>query len=317
VTNAPDLSRRSGNLLLRVLEQSEPVIAAAVIDELPSDVGPALLTAGAFERHAASRAALATDDDGPRFVDLTWYPDRGAYGYFDAADGHVVLAPDAPARYCVNMHWWLARISVSLDLTNASHPTAIVPGHAWDIGDLWITRQRKIPVLFARRLHLNAPLRALRSALEKRAGRTGGLILTSSRNPLQTIMEDQSCQITPIFDVMTNDADGFVIDRALVLSPYVATKKTLIVTGPLDLSPDARRLVINGITTIDFKSDVHIAIIRHLVDGFHAGKRFRAIELLSNAKSGVGSLRRAFGTKKWAMLGKHLKSQDGLWGFDL
>jgi hypothetical protein len=56
------------------------------------------------------------------------------------------------------MHWWLGRLSASLALTNASHPTVIVPDHAWDIGDLWITRQRKIPVLFARRLHLNASL---------------------------------------------------------------------------------------------------------------------------------------------------------------
>lgn len=30
-------------------------------------------------------------------------------------------------------------------------PAEIVPDHAWDLGDLWISRQRKVPVLFARR----------------------------------------------------------------------------------------------------------------------------------------------------------------------
>jgi hypothetical protein len=191
-----------------------------------------------------------------------------------------------------------------------------VPDHAWDIGDLWISPQRKIPVLFARRLDLNVMFEALRAALAKRARRSG-LILTSSRNPLRTFVEDQSYQVTTIFDVLANDADDFAIDRTLVLSPYVGVKKNRIATEPLDLSPDGRRLVINGSITIAFKSDIHITIIRRLVAGHREGKRFRAGELLDDAYSGVTTLRRAFGAKKWALLEPFLKSQNGLWAFDL
>lgn len=317
MTKTRNLSRRGGELLLRVLEQSGPIIVAAAIDELPSGVASALLATGALERCAARRTALIADDDGPLFVDLVWYPDRDAYGYFGAADGHVVLAPDAQVVFRINLTLWLGRLSACLDLTNASHPTEIVPDHTWDIGDLWITRQRKIPVLFARRLDLNATFEALRAALAKRAGRSGGLILTSSRNPLRTIVEDQSYRVTPIFDVLTNDADDFAIDRALVLSPYMIVKKNHIATEPLDLSPDGRRLVINGTVIIDFKSKVHIAVIQCLVAGYREGKRFRASELLEEAKSGMTSLRRAFGPKKWALLAPHLKSHDGFWAFDL
>jgi hypothetical protein len=312
-----NLSRRSGELLLRVLEQTEPVIAAAATEELPSGVASALLAIGALAHQRASRTALVADDGGSRFVDLVWYPDRNAYGYFDAADGLVVLAPDTQAVFRVNLNWWLDRLSAWLDLTNASHPTETVPDHAWDIGDLWISPQRKIPVLFARRLDLNVTIEALRAVLTKRAGRSGGLILTSSRNPLRTFVEDQSYQVTTIFDVLTNDADDFAIDRTLVLSPYVGVKKNRIATEPLDLSPDGRRLVINGSVTIAFKSDVHITIIRRLVAGHREGKRFRASELLDDAYSGVTTLRRAFGAKKWALLGPFLKSRDGLWAFDL
>jgi hypothetical protein len=205
VTKTHNLFRRGGELLLRVLEQSEPIIVAVAIEELPSGVATALLATCALERCAARRTALIADDDGPRFVDLVWYPDRNAYGYFNSADRHVVLAPDSQAVYRVNLAWWLRKLASCLGLDKATHPTEIVPDHTWDIGDLWITRQRKIPVLFARRLDLNATFEALRAALAKRAGRSGGLILTSSRNPLRTIVEDQSYRVTPIFDVLTNE----------------------------------------------------------------------------------------------------------------
>ena len=209
------------------------------------------------------------------------------------------------------------RLASNLDLNNATQPTEILPNSAWDIGDLWITRQRKVPVLFARRLSRDAQFEALKAALAKRRGRGGGLILTSSRSPLRSSIEDPPYLIVPISDVLTNDYDDFAIDRALAMSPYVPAAKAGGVTAPIYLSPDGRTLVINGGITVDFKSDRHIAIIRRLVVGHREGRRFRASELLDEAKSGVTTLRRAFGAKKWSLLEPYLKSKDGLWAFDL
>jgi hypothetical protein len=140
LTKPAGLSRRGGELLLRLLEQNRPVIAAAALE----------------------------------FRDLAWQAERNAYGYFEASDGHVVLAREVHALFRLALPWWLGWLAASLDLTNSSHPTEIVPARTWDIGDLWITRHRKIPVVFVRRLHLDATLQALREALEKRAGRSGG-----------------------------------------------------------------------------------------------------------------------------------------------
>ena len=89
------------------------------------------------------------------------------------------------------------------------------------------------------------------------------------------------------------------------------------VTAPIYLSPDGRTLVINGGITVYFKSERQIAIIRRLVVGNSEGRRCRASELLDEAKSGVTTLRRAFGAKKWSLLEPYLKSKDGLWAFDL
>ncbi len=317
MTKPVRLSRRGGDLLLRLLEQSRPVIAAAALEELPSEVRSTLINVGALERHGAGRAAFVAGDDGPTFRELAWQADQNAYGYFDASDGSVVLAPEAQMLFRVALPWWLAWLAASLALTNSGQPTELVPTSAWDIGDLWITRQRNIPVLFVRRLHRDATLKALREALQKRAGRSGGLILTSSRNTLRQDVANRSFVVVPIAEAMTNDSQVFAIDRTLLLSPYLATSPKPESAEPLYLSPDGRRLVINGTVTLDFVSNVQIAIIRRLVDGHQDGRRWRARELLDDAGSGVATLARAFGGKKWKQLKPYLTSRNGLWGFDL
>jgi hypothetical protein len=310
------LSRRGGELLLGIIEQSRPTIAASALPDFPSDLPAELIEIGALEKHGASRAACVLGDDGPVFRDLAWQADRNAYGYFDAFDGNVVLAPESQMLYRVALPWWLAWLAASLKLTNSARPTELVPGSAWDIGDIWITRQRKVPVLFVRRLHRAEISKALRDALQKRAGRSGGLILTSGRNSMSQDTIERFI-IVPIANVLTNESPVFSIDRKLLLSPFQAAPRTPLPTQPLDLSPDGRRLIIHGTVTLDFKSDVHVKLIRRLVDGHKDGKRWRAQELLDDAGSSVTTLARAFGGKKWKQLKPYVTSQNGLWGFDL
>ena len=69
--------------------------------------------------------------------------------------------------------------------------------------------------------------------------------------------------------------------------------------------------------TFDFKSDIHIAIVRKLVQGFKDRKRFSARKLLDHAQSDAKTLRQAFGAQRWAELEPYLNSEYGLWGFDL
>lgn len=89
------------------------------------------------------------------------------------------------------------------------------------------------------------------------------------------------------------------------------------VEAAIDLSPDGKRLTINGSVTVDFKSDIQIAIIRKLVTGHKEGKRFTVRDLLTEGGSGSTGLRRALGAKKWSILQPYLKSHNGLWGFEL
>jgi hypothetical protein len=212
------LSRRGGELLLRLLEQRNPVITAAALEEYLPDAPLCLVAFGALDLHGTARSMIVAGDDGPTFRDLSPQADRNAKGYFDASDGSVEVAPDDLKLWRVSVAWWLTWLASALDLTNCSQPTELLPGTAWDIGDLWISARRKIPVLFARRLYRDDTRQTLLAALQKRAGRSGGLILTSSRRPPGLADARPQFAVTSIFGLLTNDADTFAIDRDLVRS---------------------------------------------------------------------------------------------------
>jgi hypothetical protein len=292
------------------------VITAAALEDFLAGDRPSLVDAGALDLHGTARSTIVVGDDGPTFRDLSPQAGRNARGYFDAADGSVAVALADQTLLRVSVPWWLAWLASALDLTNCSQPTELLPGKAWDMGDLWISARRKIPVLFARRLHRDDTRQALLAALQKRAGRSGGLILTSSRRPPRLADAGPQFAVAPIFGVLTNDVGAFAIDRQLVLSPYLPASTAAGPTEPLYLSPDGRRLVINGVE-MTFTSDMHVAIVRLIVAASSAGQRVRARDVLAKVDSAATTFRQAFGPKKWAELKPYLRSQNGLWRFDL
>jgi hypothetical protein len=78
------------------------------------------------------------------------------------------------------------------------------------------------------------------------------------------------------------------------------------------LSPDGTRLTINGEFVAGFRSPKQIDALRKLVAAFHSGTRLRAAELTPH-----GNLSRLFGKAKWELLRHHLRSEGGLWSFEV
>jgi hypothetical protein len=204
-----------------------------------------------------------------------------------------------------------------LDLGDRVRPTAIVAGLVWDLGDLWVSRKHKVPLIFARRLYLDAIVQELRTALDRRSGRSGGIILTSARRPRLLATSHILFNVVSIWDVLGNDARAFTIDRALLLSPFTGTASPVASLRPLDLSPDGRRLIINGTVEVTFRSEKQIRLIRQLVGNHAKNERWPASKLLAQAGIEQNTLQRAFGAKKWTILRSCLTSREGLWGFDL
>src|SRR3954464_5842602 len=100
------LSRGAGELLLSVLEQKDMSIIGGVLDEFGAEVAVELRGSGL--RPSGTSEALVVESDGcARTIDLVWWPEREAYGYFDAADGLVLLDPAAITLNRVDLRWWL------------------------------------------------------------------------------------------------------------------------------------------------------------------------------------------------------------------
>jgi hypothetical protein len=118
----------------------------------------------------------------------------------------------------------------------------------------------------------------------------------------------------PIRDVI--DIDGGIAVRPDVLVARLDGAHRPDVREAVYLSPSGQQLIINGDITIDFRSDIHIKVIRQLVQGFKQSKRFGARDLLDHAQSSASTLRQAFGRDRWPQLEPYLKSRNGLWGFE-
>lgn len=119
--------------------------------------------------------------------------------------------------------------------------------------------------------------------------------------------------LVSVRDVLDHSA-GLAVHPAILASRLDGTHRPNV-DSAIDLSPDGKKLTINGSVVIDFKTDIHIAIVRKLAEGFKSGSRFSARTLLDHTSSSAKTLRQAFGTKLWAKLEPYLKSENGLWGF--
>lgn len=305
------LSRAAGEWLLCLLDRRRSAASGAALRELPQFVQSELME-GSWLSQSVRNATAAIGGDG--YLDLVWQPDRQAYAYFDAADGLVTVDAAALARWDLNVPRWLAWLGDCLDLANAGNPTEIVADIAWDLGDLWVSRQRKVPLLFARRLESARSRAVLEHALDARIGRSGGIILTSSKAETGTQLGTSRQVLTPIASILKSSADVFEIDRDLLIGPFAGSKGTQPPQAPIHLSPDGRLLTIHGTVTVAFKSEIQIGIIRILVDGYSTGRLYRASYLLEKGRSNAHNLENAFGPK-WKVLRPYLHSVGGLWGF--
>jgi len=203
-----------------------------------------------------------------------------------------------------------------VDWPSCTGRAPLVPDLLWEIGDVRLGRRtQRVPIWFARRLHEPTVWRQIKDLAKARP--TSGLrvILTSTpshRFPDETIAGHLLVGVRDVIDF----ASGLAVHPDILASRLDGSHHPDI-DQALYLSPDGRKLVINGTVAIDFKTDKQIKIIGRLVAGFRDGKRFSVQELLTAAGSGATGLRRAFGAKKWALLEPFLKSSNGLWGFEL
>lgn len=308
------IDRKAVELLLTILESASGKIAGTVLSDYHANSSEALLAANLLlpDGHVAAAASLVDHDDEP--ISLAWSADRNGYGYFSPSAGWIDVPKARLALFRVNYPVLLASLLVQIDVTSRSGATALAPEILWEIGDARIGRRRqRVPIWFACRLSDRMVWGQVADAARRRPTTQIRILLTST--PASRLAEPTlpGHVIVPIRDVIDFSAGAINPD---ILAALVDGAPPADVHERVHVSPSGQQLVINGNVTINFKSDIQIAIVRKLVQGFKDRKRFGARELLDHAQSSAKTLRQAFGAQRWAELEPYLKSDNGLWGFE-
>lgn len=313
---ANSIDRKAVGLLLSVLESPSARISGTLLSDYHPKQEAALLAANLLKPcgHLPVAVSLADHDDEP--VSLTWSAEHEGYGYFSPAAGWITVPNERLAVFGVNYSVFLAQIMVQLDLTSCGGATTLIPDILWEVGDARIGRRKtRTSIWFARRLYDPAVWQQIADAAARRPITQIRVILTSTPSARLSDQPIPGHLVVSVRDVIDFGA-GLAI-RPDILTARLDGTSPIDVQERLHLTPDGRKLTINGTVTIEFRSDTHITIIRKLVAGFKSQRRYKASELLNNTAPSVKTLRQAFGAQKWAELAPYLKSKGGLWGFDL
>ena len=309
------LGHQSVDLLLSVMETPNATIAGAVLSDYYEQQAGQLLAANLLEPcgHQLVTTSMADHDDAP--VSLTWSAEHNGYGYFSPSAGWITVPDERLVVFGINVPVMLARLMVRFEIASCGVAAPLLPELLWEIGDARIERRsQRVPIWFARRLYDQSVWRQIKDAASRRALKHIRVLLSSTPSAR---LPDESLPghlIVPIRDVI--DFDGGIAVRPDVLVARLDGAHRPDVREAVYLSPSGQQLIINGDIAIELKSDIHIKVIRQLVQGFKEGKRFGARHLLDYAQSSATTLRQAFGRDRWARLEPYLKSRNGLWGFE-
>ena len=247
-------------------------------------------------------------------VAVEWNPDLAAYTYFSGKSGWVIVSEEEMRIYAVRMARFFGLLLGDIDTGRPKAPGGLIENTLWDIGDIRLKgRARRLPTWFAKRLNVPSVQEQVEDIAKRRPTDGLRLLLTSTRQERIQKFRIPGHLIVSVHDVL-GLAGGLAIEPD-ILAARVDQVPLPDIKAPIWLSPDGRKLIINGNVTVNFRSEKHITIIRHLVAGYHAGERYRAQVLLDEAQAGAMTLRKAFGDRIWALLSPYLKSENGLWGF--
>jgi len=304
--------RSAAGLALQLLELPIPALTPAAVDVMDREQVDTLLAARLLKPTAPEMVTTVDFGDGDIPVPLIRSADHDGCGYFDPRSGWVQIATEDLRRLSFDVPAFVRRLLAGMDVSSREGPIALVDDVIWEVGDVRFGRSR-LSVWFARRLGDAVTWKRLKEKARLRPSAKLRIVLTST--PSARLPDDppDNHLLIAIQDVVQHDS-GIEVD------PEILTNRIGGVTVPdvesrLHLSPDGRRLVIDGGESLTFKSPVHIKIIRLLVEGYRTGQRYRAEELLQKSGSSAMTLRQAFGVARWVKLECFLKSENGLWGF--
>lgn len=261
--------------MLSIMEMPNMGISAAVLDEYHSEAGAELLALGALEPDVFEPIAVSQADYSDAVVTAVWDGEVGGYGTFSPARGMVAIESRSMNRYRLRSSWLIGWIAAELGLSNGGRPVELVSDRVWDMGDVWLgerkSDKRRTAIYLARRLGEAGALARLRTAVQSRAGRPPGVVLSSSPATMtDDVMPIGMTPIMPIPRCAMAGVGDFCLDAAIVRSAVHGARPS---SSDSLVRVDADfRVVRVGAHEFQFRGDKQREVIRYLHNAWDRGE---------------------------------------------
>jgi hypothetical protein len=277
------LSHAAVDLLLTIVETPGMAISGAALDGYHTEAGAELGAVGALEVDGFEPVAASQADHDDAVVSLAWDGATRRHEYFSPSAGMVAVENRALRRLCVRPSWLLDWLARELGFAGAVHPVELVPDRLWDLGDVWLGErklgQRRTAIYIGRRIGEPSALFRMRTALQSRAGRPPGIILSSS--PAGAGEEFAGAALPPVISIIRCAKAG-VTDYRLDASIIYTTAHGLRSMRPQSpVQVDAEfRVVWVGDREFRFRGDKQRQVVGYLHSAWERGEGRISVALM-------------------------------------
>ena len=267
----------------------------------------ALAVCGVLVQAGHEVVATSNDDHEDAPVTLFQQGDFGRTAYYSPSAGTVEVPDAGLAVYRADMRRVLGLIGARLELPRHLEPLELVEGTLWELGPARLPRRKaRMTMWFARRVWDTRVFDSITEVAKRRPHTGMRVLLTSTRPDRLARRTLAGFEVVALAEMRA--ADGLTADPDILSARLGSPQPASSMAGPIALSPDGTRLIINGQVEFRFRSDQHIEAIRRLVDAYRSGVGLRAGDL-----SPYRTLDRLFGGKRWAELRPFLHFDGALW----
>lgn len=277
------LSHAAVDLLLTIIETPSMAISGAALDGCHAGAGAELVAVGALEADGFEPVAVSQADHDDAVVKLVWDGNARRHEYFSPTAGMVAVEDHALRRLRVRSSWLLDWLARELGIAGAVRPVELVPNHLWDLGDVWLgerkSEQRRTAIYVGRRFGEPGTMLRKRTALESRAGRPPGIILTSS--PARAA-EDFAGVVTPpvlpIIQCAKAGAAQFHLDVSII-STAAHGLRSMRPRSPVQVDAEFR-VVRVGDREFRFRGDKQRQVVEYLYGAWERGEGRVSVALM-------------------------------------
>ena len=210
-----DRREQALSLLWELCEQHPPVLCGAVLADCFLEPARLLIDLGALRATTNATAVTCRACEEHHEADIEFDDRTRTYRQYCLVAGWVDV-PDADLmRYEVDFDWLIDQLSSALNI--ASRPKCLVESILWDLGEAR-AGMRAWTGLFVRRLSIGSNLDRVFDELTIRAGKSPGLVLTTTEGLSSRIGMPGGHRLLPLGACARLDSDGLAIDHNMVVA---------------------------------------------------------------------------------------------------